>query len=126
MKSYFRFAVLLGIAASGLFVKAPATAAPVLSGQWTCLAYGAQVNWFQNILFHPDGTYALGDARKPYAPGRYSIDSRNIVHFLGGGDDEFLGLYKGGAVYLKSRTDSGPFEKRGFNVTFKCGRNGRQ
>ena len=126
MKSYLRLAMLLGIVASSLFAKRPAAAAPALSGQWTCLAYGVQVNWFQNILFHPNGTYALGDAHKPYAPGRYSIDSHNIVHFLSGGDDLFLGLYKDRAVYLKSKTDSGPFEKRGFNVTFKCGRNSRQ
>lgn len=102
---------------------ARASAAPNLRGQWTCLSYGASVRWFQDIWFKGPGTYTLGDSRKPYDPGAYYADAHNVLHFVSGGDKDFLGLYKGGAIYLKFRSDNGPFEKRGYgNLTFKCGR----
>ena len=101
-------------------------AAASLSGEYTCLTYGASINWFQNLVFWPNGHYALGTTQKPYGQGQYTLDSRHIVHFLSGGDDKFLGLLQNGNIYLKFKTDNGPFIKRGFDLTFKCGRNSRQ
>ena len=101
----------------------PAHAAPNLRGEWTCLTYGVSINWFQNLWFKGPGAYALGESRKPYDAGTYRIDGRNVIDFLSGGDKDFLGKYKGGAIYLKFKSDKGPFEKRGFDLTFKCGRN---
>ncbi|MHB8148332.1 MAG: hypothetical protein ACYDGM_13880 [Vulcanimicrobiaceae bacterium] len=104
----------------------PAFASTGLPGEYTCLTYGASIRWFQNLVFHPDGAYSLGSTAKPYDAGRYTMGSNNIVHFLSGGDANFLGLYKGGNVFLKFKTDKGPFEKKGFDLTFKCGRNSKQ
>ena len=118
-------AILTVVLYAGLASK-PAAAARTLSGAYTCLTYGASIHWFQNIVFHPNGSYALGSTSKPYDPGRYSVDGGNIVHFLTGGDKDFLGLAKGTDVYLKFKNDKGPFEKKGFDLTFKCGLNSRQ
>lgn len=117
-----RLASILLTAAFLLASRGGATASPGLTGEWACFAEGVSVNWFQDIWFRSDDRYALGESRKPYGPGTYRIDSHHVIHFLSGGDHDFLGLYKNNAIYLKLRTDSGPFEKRGFNVTFKCGR----
>ncbi len=86
-----RVPLLLGALALALALPSRA-ASGSLSGEYTCLTYGARINWFQNLVFWPNCNYALGTARKPYDQGRYMMDSRHIVHFLSGGDDQFLGL----------------------------------
>lgn len=121
-----RLLAILITSALAVGLNVDAAAAPNLSGHWTCLSYGASVRWFQDIVFRGSGRYALGDYSKPYDPGAYRIDGTNVIHFHSGGDKDFLGLYKGGAIYLKFRSDTGPFEKRGFgSLTFKCGRDRR-
>ncbi len=118
-----RLASVLFAACVAVGTAISADAAPNLSGEWTCLSYGASINWFQDLWFKGPGRYALGDSKKPYDAGTYRIGSNNVIDFRSGGDTDFLGLYKGGAIYLKFKSDKGAFEKRGFDLTFKCGRN---
>lgn len=132
MVSFARTRLLVATAALGILLGAaitsrPAQAASSLSGHWVCDSYGISVNWFQDIVFYPNGRYALGYPGKTFSPGTYSMAGSGVITFHSGGNSDFLGLYKPGSryhsIYLKGKKDRGPFEKRGYGtITFRCDR----